>query len=155
MKRATFNSIWEAPARIQLSGLYFYGDNGTATPMAGVDPLRDQQWHSSAGHQRTAARRRDAGSTQLVRPSVAAPRGHAPAARVQLASHASITGSSRCSTYSTARNFNAFVTNERSPIYRSPLVDKNVAYQPRVMQLGVPGGLLNKVEKWKSGEVEK
>jgi hypothetical protein len=33
-------------------------------------------------------------------------------------------------------NFNTFVINERSPIFRAPQVDKNVAYQPRVVQLG-------------------
>jgi carboxypeptidase family protein len=35
--RAVFNAIWDAPYHFQISGLYFYGDNGYTTTTAGVD----------------------------------------------------------------------------------------------------------------------
>ena len=37
--RATLNGIWELPAGFQLSGLYFFADNGKMTPISGVDVL--------------------------------------------------------------------------------------------------------------------
>jgi hypothetical protein len=38
--RFTFNGIWQMPYDLQLSGLYIFGDNGWATPAAGVDALQ-------------------------------------------------------------------------------------------------------------------
>jgi hypothetical protein len=35
--RAVFNAIWDAPYHFQISGLYFYGDNGYTTTIPGVD----------------------------------------------------------------------------------------------------------------------
>jgi hypothetical protein len=35
--RAVVNAIWEAPFHFQVSGLYFYGDNGYTTTIPGVD----------------------------------------------------------------------------------------------------------------------
>jgi hypothetical protein len=35
--RAVFNAIWEAPLHFQVSGLYFYADNGYSTTYPGVD----------------------------------------------------------------------------------------------------------------------
>jgi hypothetical protein len=37
--RVTFNAIWELPYGLQLSGLYFFGDNGKETATSGVDVL--------------------------------------------------------------------------------------------------------------------
>jgi Carboxypeptidase regulatory-like domain/TonB dependent receptor len=37
--RATFNAIYELPYGMQVSGLYFYGDNGKDTTTSGVDVL--------------------------------------------------------------------------------------------------------------------
>jgi hypothetical protein len=36
-QRAVVNAIWDAPYRIQVSGLYVYGDNGYSTTSPGVD----------------------------------------------------------------------------------------------------------------------
>jgi len=38
--RAVFNAIYELPAGVQVSGLYFYGDNGFNTTQSGVDVYR-------------------------------------------------------------------------------------------------------------------
>src|SRR5258705_11020850 len=37
--RATVNGIWELPAGFQLSGLYFFADNGKMTSTSGLDVL--------------------------------------------------------------------------------------------------------------------
>ena len=37
--RAAFNAIYELPYGMQVSGLYFYGDNGKETTTSGVDVL--------------------------------------------------------------------------------------------------------------------
>ena len=136
VKRATFNGIWEAPAGLQLSGLYFYGDNGKATPQAGVDPLSIS---SGIPGQGTGGRLRADGSL-IPRNSFDRPSIHRVDMRIQrefkLAAHARIAGLFEVFNVFNRQNFNTFVINERSPIFRSPQVDKNVAYQPRVVQLG-------------------
>jgi hypothetical protein len=136
VKRATFNGIWEAPAGVQLSGLYFYGDNGKSTPQAGVDPLSISSGIPSQG---TGGRLRADGSL-IPRNSFDRLSIHRVDLRLQrefkLAAHARITGMFEVFNVFNRENFNTFVINERSPIYRSPQVDKNVAYQPRVVQLG-------------------
>ena len=37
--RATVNGIWQLPIGLQVSGLYFFADNGKMTPISGVDVL--------------------------------------------------------------------------------------------------------------------
>jgi hypothetical protein len=136
VKRATFNGIWEAPAGIQLSGLYFYGDNGKSTPSAGVDPLSIS---SGIPGQGTGGRLRTDGSL-VPRNSFDRPSLHRVDMRLQrefrLAAHASFTGIFEVFNVFNRENFNSFVINERSPLFRSAQTDKNVAYQSRVMQLG-------------------
>jgi len=136
VNRATFNGIWEAPAGLQLSGLYFYGDNGKSTPQAGVDPLSISSGISGQG---TGGRLRADGSL-IARNSFDRPSIHRVDMRIQrefkLAAHASIAGMFEVFNVFNRENFNTFVINERSPIFRAPQVDKNVAYQPRVVQLG-------------------
>jgi hypothetical protein len=136
VKRATFNGIWEAPAGIQLSGLYFYGDNGKATPQAGVDPLSIS---SGIPNQGTSGRLRLDG-TLVPRNSFDRPSIHRVDMRLQrefaIAPHARVTGIFEIFNVFNHANYNAFVINERSPSFRLPQVDKNVAYQPRVVQLG-------------------
>ena len=39
MHRLTFNGIWQLPYGFQASGLYFFADNGSVTPLSGVDVL--------------------------------------------------------------------------------------------------------------------
>jgi carboxypeptidase family protein/TonB-dependent receptor-like protein len=136
VKRATFNGIWQAPGGVQVSGLYFYGDNGKATPQAGVDPLGIQ---SSITGQGTAGRVR-ANGTLIERNSFDRPTTHRVDLRLQrelkLAGRSSITGILEVFNAFNHQNFNSFVLNERSPAFGQPLVDKNIAFQPRVMQLG-------------------
>ena len=136
VKRATFNGIWEAPAGVQVSGLYFYGDNGRATPQAGVDPLAIS---SGIPGQGTAGRLR-ANGTLIPRNSFDRPSIHRVDVRLQrefaVARHARIAGIFEVFNLFNRQNFNSFIINERSPLFGAPQVDKNVAYQPRVIQLG-------------------
>jgi hypothetical protein len=136
LKRATFNGIWQAPAGLQVSGLYFYGDNGKTTPQSGVDPLGIQS--SISGHG-TAGRVR-ANGTLIPRNSFDRPSTHRVDLRLQrtlrLAGRSQITGIFEVFNVFNHKNFNSFVLNERNPAFGTPLIDKNIAFQPRVMQLG-------------------
>ena len=135
-KRATFNGIWDAPLGIQVSGLYLYGDNGKATPQAGVDTLSIQGGLPYAG----AGGRLRADSTLVPFNSFDRPSIQRIDLRLQrdvpLAGRARITGMLEVFNVFNHKNFNSFVLNERSPAFGTPLVDKNIAFQPRVMQLG-------------------
>jgi hypothetical protein len=55
--RATFNGIWDMGYGVQLSGLYFFGDNGWTTPAWGVDVLSVGGTGTSARRPRAASRR--------------------------------------------------------------------------------------------------
>jgi hypothetical protein len=135
-KRATVNGIWDAPFGFQVSGLYIYGDNGKATPQAGVDALFVQGGLPYGG---ATGRLRTDGTlipfNSFDRPSI-----HRFDLRLQremkLGERARISGIVEIFNVFNHKNFNSFVLNERSPAFGRPLVDKNIAFQPRVGQLG-------------------
>ena len=70
--RAAFNAIYELPYGMQVSGLYFYGDNGKETTTSGVDVLAV----GGVVANRTRADRFGHSALQL-RPEGPAPRGRA------------------------------------------------------------------------------
>ena len=136
VKRLVTNWIWDAPLGVQVSGLYFYGDNGKATPQAGVDTLVVQSGLPYAG----AAGRLRGDGTLIQRNSFDRPSVHRVDVRLQrgikLAGRTQITGMLEVFNVFNHQNYNTFVLNERSPAFGQPQTDKNIAFQPRVMQLG-------------------
>jgi hypothetical protein len=128
--RATFNGIWSVGRGLQLSGLYFYGDNGWATPSSGVDVL---QSGSSGGRVR-------ADGTLIPRNSFDLPSLHRVDMRLQqrlpLGSKASIDGIVEVFNVFNHANYASFVTNESSSRYGQPNESLNVSYQPRLLQFG-------------------
>jgi hypothetical protein len=127
--RATFNGIWDVGAGFQLSGLFLWGDGGWATPTSGVDALR-----TGGG----AGRVRADGSI-IERRSFDIPTYQRVDMRVQrrfALAGLSLDGILEVFNVFNHANYGSFVLNESSPRYGQPNENLNVAYQPRMLQLG-------------------
>jgi hypothetical protein len=128
--RLTFNGIWRLGAGFQASGLYFFGDQGWATPTSGVDALRSGS---------TGGRVRADGSL-IARNSFDIPSMHRVDVRLQkqfrLGGRASFDGIIEAFNLFNHENYAAFTTNEASASYGRPTESLNVSYQPRMLQFG-------------------
>jgi hypothetical protein len=128
--RATFNSIWQIGYGFQLSGLYFFADNGKETPTSGVDVLGVG---SSGGRLR-----RD--GTLIARNSFDRSDLHRVDMRLQkrfaLTSRVAVDGIVEVFNLFNYENYNVFVTNEAAANYGRPSSDTNIAFRPRTMQFG-------------------
>ncbi len=128
--RATFNGIVELPYGLQASGLYFYADNGKATPTAGVDVLGTG---GSGGRLR-------ANGTLIARNSFDQSNIHRVDLRLQkrlrLTSRVAVDGIVEMFNAFNHQNFGTFVINETNAQYGKPSFNNNIAYQPRTMQFG-------------------
>jgi hypothetical protein len=128
--RFTFNGIWQIGAGFQASGLYFYGDQGWATPSSGVDALASG---STGGRVR-------ADGTLVPRNSFDIPSMHRVDARLQkqfrLGGNVSIDGIIEVFNLFNHANYASFTTNEASARYGQPTESVNVSYQPRMLQFG-------------------
>jgi hypothetical protein len=141
--RATLNGIWQLPAGFQLSGLYFYADNGKMTPTSGLDVLgigaSSTASTTAAGVTGSANRLRRDG-TLIARNSFDRSDLHRVDARVQkrfkLSSRMTFDAIAEVFNMFNHANYNAFVTNEAAANYRQPQYDSNIAFQPRTMQFG-------------------
>jgi hypothetical protein len=126
----TFNGIWRLGAGFQASGLYFFGDQGWATPTSGVDALRSGS---------TGGRVRADGSL-IARNSFDIPSMHRVDVRLQkqfrLGGRASFDGIIEAFNLFNHENYAAFTTNEASASYGRPTESLNVSYQPRMLQFG-------------------
>ena len=142
--RATFNGIWELPAGFQLSGLYFFADNGKITPISGVDLL-------GMGASTTASTTANTGITgsanRLLRDGTLVPRNsfdrtnlHRVDMRIQkrfrLNGRVTLDGIAEVFNLFNHANYNAFVTNKAAANFGQPQYDSNIAFQPRTMQFG-------------------
>ena len=127
--RASFNGIWDVGRGFQLSGLFLWGDNGWATPTSGVDALR-----TGGG----AGRVRADGSI-IARNSFDLPAYQRMDVRVQrrfAVGPAQFEGIVEVFNVLNHANYGSFVLNESSSRYGQPTENLNVAYQPRMLQLG-------------------
>jgi hypothetical protein len=131
--RATFNGIWEAGYGFQLSGLYIFGDEGWETPQAGVDV------RGKVGLQEANARLRRDG-TLVERRSFNRKAMHRVDLRLQrrfpLGGRVSIDGIAEVFNLFNRANFESYVVNEQNARYGRPNAHSNIAYAPRVLQLG-------------------
>ena len=130
MHRLTFNGIWQMPFGVQLSGLYFYADNGKTTPTSGVDVLGVG---GSGGRLR-------ANGTLIERNSFNRSDLHRVDMRLQkrfsFGSRMTFDGMIEVFNLFNHENYNSFVTNEANSRYGLPNADTNIAFQPRTMQFG-------------------
>jgi hypothetical protein len=131
--RVTFNGIWELPYGFQASGLYLFGDNGWGTPGSGVDTL--QTGSSSAS---TSRLRSD--GTIIPRNSFDLPSIHRVDLRVQrrfrFGRIASIDGIVEMFNVFNHANYGSFTLIENNARNGQPADNTNIAYQPRMLQLG-------------------
>jgi hypothetical protein len=140
--RATFNGIWDIGYGFQLSGLYFFGDNGWQTPTSGLDLLGTGSTNNvgSANTSRVRAINPD-GSLQLVerrsfdRPSLQRVDTRLQK-RVKFGSRTTVDGMLEVFNLFNHKNYNSFVTNLSNVRYGQPSQDTNIAFQPRMLQLG-------------------
>jgi Carboxypeptidase regulatory-like domain/TonB dependent receptor len=127
--RASFNGIWDVGKGFQVSGLFLFGDAGWATPTSGVDAL---QTGGSAGRVR-------ANGTVIARNSFDLPNYHRTDVRVQRRfgiGRAKLEGIVEVFNVFNHANYGTFVLNESNSRFGQPDPNLNVAYQPRMVQLG-------------------
>jgi hypothetical protein len=128
--RAVLNGIWEPGLGFQLSGLYFYGSG--------------QRFATTYGGDR---RQMGAASTNRLRPDgTIVPRNNfvgRPIHRLDMRfqrrfnlGHVKLDGMLEVFNLFNHENYGTYVTNEASASYGQPSANVNVAYQPRMAQLG-------------------
>ena len=128
--RATVNGIWQLPAGFQVSGLYFFADNGKATPTSGVDVLGVGGSGGRLRRDGTLIARNSFDRTDLHRVDMRLQK------RFKLNSRMTLDGIAEVFNMFNHANYNSFVTSEVAANYRSPQYDSNIAFQPRTMQFG-------------------
>ena len=125
-----FNGIWDVGYGFQVSGLYFYGSGMRLATTYGGD-LRQTG--------RTGGRLRPDGSIVPRNGFVGDPL-HRLDLRLQrrfhLAGRAAIDGMLEVFNLLNHENFGSYTTVESNPNYGRPEANPNVAYQPRMLQLG-------------------
>lgn len=128
--RFVANGIWDIGYGLQVSGLYFYGEQGRLTPTSGVDV---RQAGVAAG-----GRLRPNG-TLIERNSFDAPSLHRVDMRLQrrfTLGHRTVDGVLEVFNLFNRENFGSYVTNEASPAFGRPTFNNNVAFTARLLQLG-------------------
>jgi hypothetical protein len=129
--RAVLNGIYSLPYGIQLSGLYFYGSGLRYATTYGAD-LGDSA--------RLSFRLRPDGSIVPRNNFVGLPI-HRVDMRLQkrftFLGSRSLDGMLEVFNLFNHKNYGSYVTAEVSPSYGRPVQNFNIAYQPRVMQLGL------------------
>jgi hypothetical protein len=129
--RAVFNGIWTLPYRFELSGLYFYGSGATFSNNYGGD-LRDTG-NKSAGRLRpdgTVVPRNSFVGLPLHRIDLRLQR------RFPVVGSMTVDGILEVFNVFNHVNYGAYVLSESNRSYGQPAQNSNVAYSPRLLQLG-------------------
>jgi hypothetical protein len=131
--RATFNGIWDAGYGFQVSGLYVYGDEGWETAQAGVD-VRGKVGLAEAD----SRLRRD--GTLVPRRGIDRKSMHRVDLRLQrrfrLGGRVAIDGIAEVFNLFDRANYETYVRTETNARFGLPNAHSNIAYAPRVLQLG-------------------
>ena len=128
--RAVFSGIWQLPYSFQLSGLYFFSSGVRRSTSYGAD-LRDRG--SSSG------RLRPDGSIIPRNPFVGLPLHRVDfrlLKKFAIAGNVKVDGIFEMFNVFNHANYGTYTTSESSAAYGKPQTDPNVAYQPRMLQLG-------------------
>ena len=135
--RAVVNGLWEVGAGVQVSGIYFFGSGERFSTSTGVDRRNE-------GAGGMAQQRLRADGTIMPRNSIVGKPIHRVDMRVQkrfpLGGRVTIDGLFETFNLFNHKNFGSYVLNESSPAYGRPSFNGNVAYQPRMLQLGLRVG---------------
>jgi len=130
--RATVNGIWSLPYDFQLSGLYFYGSGARFNTVYGGDRrLLGVSPSGRLGPNNALAPRNDFVGKPLHRVDIRVLK------RVNLGGSAKLDGILEVFNLFDHSNFGSYSTNLSVPAsYGLPVQNTNVAYSPRIMQLG-------------------
>jgi hypothetical protein len=131
--RAVFNSIWQLPYNFQVSGLYFFGSGNRYPTQWGVD-LRQ------IGSNRPNSLRLRPNGSIVERNSLVGDQIHRIDLRLQrrfnLFARTAIDGIVEVFNVLNHDNFGGYTTSEVNAAYGQPTRNENVAYAPRMLQLG-------------------
>ena len=133
--RAVLNGLWEIGAGVQVSGIYFFGSGERFATTTGVD-RRNEGVGGAAPQLRLRA-----DGTILPRNSIVGEPIHRVDMRVQkrlpIAGRLTLDGIFEVYNLLNHANYGSYAVNESSPeTYGKPAFNGNVAYQPRMLQLG-------------------
>ena len=128
--RAVFNGIWEAGWGFQLSGLYFYGSGMRFATTYGGDFRQTGRTGGRLRPDGTIVPRNGFVGDQIHRVDMRLQR------RFRLGGNASIDGMLEVFNLFNRENFGSYTTVESNANYGRPEANVNVAYQPRMLQLG-------------------
>ena len=129
--RAVFNSIWEVGRGFQLSGLYFFGSGQRYATSYGGD--RRNSGGQAGGRLRpdgTIVARNDFVGDQIHRVDLRMQQ------RVPLVGRASVDAIVEVFNVFNHANFGSYTTAESNRLFGQPSQNANVAYAPRMLQLG-------------------
>src|SRR6267142_548686 len=133
--RAVFNGIWDVGYGVQLSGIYFYGSGERRRTNFGSD-LRDEG--GTVGIIGSARLRRD--GTIIPRTGIVGDPIHRVDMRLQkkltLGGRRQIEGMLEVFNLFNHANYGSYTVNESNANYGKPASSDNIAYQPRMLQLG-------------------
>jgi len=133
--RAVVNGVWDAGYGIQLSGIYFFGSGERRRTNFGSD-LRDEG--GTVGIIGAARLRRD--GSIIPRTGIVGDPIHRVDVRLlkkfSLGGRRSFEGMVEAFNLFNHANYGSYVINESNANYGKPAADTNLAYQPRMLQLG-------------------
>jgi len=130
--RAVLNGVWDVGVGFQVSGIYFYGSGERFATNTGVD--RRNEGSNAASELRLRADGSIAPRAAIVGEPI-----HRFDLRLQkrvTVARVTIDGLFEVFNLFNHENFGAYTTIESSPLYGRPSFNGNVAYQPRMLQLG-------------------
>ena len=131
---ASLNGLWELGYGFQVSGIYFFGSGTRYVTTTGVDRRNE-----GVGGAAPSLRLR-ANGTILPRNNLVGEPIHRVDMRVQkrlpIAGRLSIDGIFEVFNLFNHENYGSYVVNESAQGYGNPSFNGNVAYQPRMLQLG-------------------
>ncbi|MBI3047715.1 MAG: TonB-dependent receptor [Acidobacteria bacterium] len=132
--RAVVNGLWELGYGFQVSGIYFFGSGMRYVTTTGVDRRNE-----GVGGAAPSLRLR-ADGTLMPRNALVGDPIHRVDMRIQkrfpIAGRVAIDGIVEVFNLFNHENYGSYVVNEGSSQYGKPSFNANVAYQPRIMQLG-------------------
>jgi hypothetical protein len=131
--RAVLNGVWEVGYGFQVSGIYFYGSGERFATNTGVD-------RRGEGANAASELRLRADGTIIPRATIVGKPIHRFDTRVQkrlpLGSRVTVDGLFEVYNLFNHTNYGSYTTNESNARFGQPSFNGNVAYQPRMLQLG-------------------